>query len=150
MEEKMKAVYVAKDGKAFLDKEKCKKYEKEILDKIKYYSIYYDFDYTEGRGFQSLVHVAVVPSGNDDAEVIAEKYAIDILNAGVFAGEGCQGYGLQKTYSLHSSTRKSFENNEGGVIWGCNSPYGTQVFISEKAVEGFPEPYNYRKEWRIK
>ena len=25
MEEKMKAVYVAKDGKAFLDKEKCKK-----------------------------------------------------------------------------------------------------------------------------
>ena len=78
MEEKMKAVYVAKDGKAFLDKEKCKKYEKEILDKIKYYSIYYDFDYTEGRGFQSLVHVAVVPSGNDDAEVIAEKYAIPV------------------------------------------------------------------------
>ena len=73
--------------------------------------------------------------------MIAEKYAIDILNAGVFAGEGCQGYGLQKTYSLHSSTRKSFENNEGGTI---------QVFISEKAVEGFPEPYNYRKEWGIK
>lgn len=112
MEEKMKTVYVAKDGKAFLNKEKCKKYEKEILDKIKYYSIYYDFDYTE-RSFQSIAHVAVVPSGYDSAEVIAEKYAIDILNTGVFAGEGCQGYGLQKTYSLHNSTRKVFENNEG-------------------------------------
>ena len=151
MEEKTieKTVYIAKDGKEFFDKEKCKKYEKEVLDKIQYYSIFYNFDYTEGRGFQSLVHVAVIPSRYDNAEVIAEKCAIDVLNEGIFAGEGCQGYGLQKTYFLHNSTKEAFENNEG-VNWGCNSPHGTQVFISEKAVEGFPEPYNYRKEWGIK
>lgn len=151
MEEKtiQKTVYIAKDGKEFLDKKECEKYEKEFLDKIKYFSIYYNFDYNEGRGFQSIVHVAVIPSSYDYAEVIAEKYAIDVLNKGVFAAQGCQGYGLQKTYSLHTSTKESFENNEG-VNWGCNSLQGTQVFISENAVEGFPEPYNYRKEWRIK
>ena len=144
-----KTVYIAKDGKEFLDKESCRKYEEEFLDKIKYFSIYYNFDYTEGRGFESIIHVAVIPSGYDYAGVIAEKYAIDVLNNGVFAGQGCQGYGLQKTYSLHNSTKESFENNEG-VNWGCNSSHGTQVFISEKAIEGFPEPYNYRKEWGIK
>lgn len=151
MEEKtiQKTVYIAKDGKEFLNKKECEKYEDEFLDKIKYFSIYYNFDYNEGRGFQSIVHVAVIPSSYDYAEVIAEKYAIDVLNKGVFADQGCMGYGLQKTYSLHTSTKESFENNEG-VNWGCNSPHGTQVFISENVVEGFPEPYNYRKKWGIK
>ena len=144
-----KTVYIAQDGKEFLNKKECEKYEKEYLDKIKFFSIYYNFDYNEGRGFQSIVHVAVIPSGYDAAGVIAEKYAIDVLNNGVFAGQGCMGYGLQKTYSLHVSTKESFENNEG-VNWGCNSSHGTQVFISEKAIEGFSEPYNYRKEWGIK
>ena len=84
MEEKtiQKTVYIAKDGKEFLDKKECEKYEKEFLDKIKYFSIYYNFDYNEGRGFQSIVHVAVIPSSYDYAEVIAEKYAIDVLNKG--------------------------------------------------------------------
>lgn len=151
MEEKtiQKTVYIAKDGKEFLDKKECEKYEKEFLDKIKYFSIYYNFDYNEGRGFQSVVHVAVNPSRYDCAGVIVEKYAIDVLNKGVFAGQGCMGYGLQKTYSLHNSTTESFESNQG-VNWGCNSLHGTQVFISENAIEGFPEPYNYRKEWGIK
>lgn len=144
-----KVVYIAKDGKEFIDKKECWEYEKEFLDKIKYYTIRYDFDYTEGRGFESIAHVAVVPSGYDDAEVIAEKYAIDILNAGIFAGEGCQGFGLQKTYSLCNSTREKFEANEG-VGWGCHSPHGTQVFISETAIEGFPKPYHYKREWGIK
>ncbi len=84
-----------------------------------------------------------------EAGVIAEKYAIDILNAGIFAGEGCQGFGLQKTYSLCNSTREKFEANEG-VGWGCHSPPGTQVFISETAIEGFPKPYHYKREWGIK
>lgn len=85
MEEKTirKTIYIAKDGKEFLDKKECEKYEKEFLDKIKYFSIYYNFDYNEGRGFQSVVHVAVIPSSYDYAEVIAEKYAIDVLNKGV-------------------------------------------------------------------
>ena len=82
------------------------------------------------NGLKSLGYEEV----NDDAEVIAEKYAIDVLNEGIFAGEGCQGYGLQKTYFLHNSTKEAFENNEG-VNWGCNSTHGTQVFIYEKAVE---------------
>lgn len=151
MEEKtiQKTVYIAKDNKEFLDKEECEKYEKEFLDRIKYFSIYYNFDYNEGRGFQSVAHVAVIPSRYDDAGVIAEKYAIDVLNDGVFAGQGCQGYDLQKTYSLHSSTKEIFENNEG-VNWGCNTRHGKQILISEESIEGFPKPFNYKKEWGIK
>lgn len=141
MEEKTikKTIYIAKDGKEFLDKEECEKYEKEFLDRIKYFSIYYNFDYNEGRGFQSIVHVAVIPSRYDEARVIAEKYAIDVLNNGVFAGQGCQGYDLQKTYSLHSSTKETFEKNEG-VNWGCNIRHGKQILIAEKPIEGFPKP----------
>ena len=151
MEEKTikRTVYIAKDSKVFFDKEECEKYEKEVLDRIKYFRIYYNFDYTEGRGFQSIVHLAIIPSEYDNAEVIAEKYAIDVLNNGVFAGQGCMGYGLQKTYSLHVSTKESFENNEG-VNWGCNSSHGKQILIAEKSIEGFPEPFNYKKEWGIK
>lgn len=145
-----KTVYIAQDGKEFLNKKKeCEKYEKEYLDKIKFFSIYYNFDYSEGRGFQSVAHVAVIPSSYDDAEVIAEKYAIDVLNEGVFAGQGCQGYGLQKNYSLYSSTRETFENNEG-VNWGCNARHGKQILIAEESIKGFPEPFNYKKEWGIK
>ena len=63
MEEKtiQKTVYLAKDGKEFLNKEECRKYEEEFLDKVSYFAISYNFDLTEGRGFQSLVYVAVVP-----------------------------------------------------------------------------------------
>lgn len=151
MEEKtiQKTVYIAKDGKEFLDRNECEKYESEFLDKIKYFRVAYNFDLNEGRGFQSVCYVAVIPSGYDDAEVIVEKYAMDILNEGCFAGCGCQGYGLQKTYSLYDSTKEQYERNPGAG-WGCNSSHGTQVLISEKPIEGFPEPYNYRKEWGIK
>lgn len=104
---------------------------------------------TEGRGFQSLVYVAVVPSRRDSAAVIANKYAIDVLNDGVFAGQGCQGYGLQETYSLRPITKDVYDANEG-MIWGCNSIHVKQILISEKPIEGFPEPFNYKKEWGIK
>lgn len=92
MEEKIiqKTVYTAKDGKEFLNKEECRKYEEEFLDKVSYFAIEYNFDLTEGRGFQSMAYVAVVPSRYDSAAVIANKYAIDVLNDGVFAGQGCQ------------------------------------------------------------
>lgn len=70
-----KTVYIAQDGKEFLNKKECEKYEKEYLDKIKFFSICYNFDYNEGRGFQSIVHVAVIPSGYDVAEVIALHFS---------------------------------------------------------------------------
>lgn len=151
MEEKTirKTVYIAKDGKEFLDKEECEKYEKEFIDKVRYFAIEYDYDFTEGRGFQSVVNMAVVSSGYDCAMVIAEKYAIDVLNNGRFAGGGCQGYGLQKTYSLRQITKDAYDINEG-EHWGCNARYGKQILISEKPIEGFPEPFNYKKEWGIK
>lgn len=151
MEEKkiQKTVYIARDGKEFLDKDECKKYEEEFLDKVSYFAIAYNFDLTEGRGFQSLVYVAVVPSGYDSAVVIANKYAIDVLNNGVFAGQGCQGYGLQETYSLRTATKKDYDANEG-VLWGCNASHGKQILISEKPIEGFPEPFNYKKKWGIR
>lgn len=151
MEEKtiQKTVYIAKDNKEFLDKEECRKYEEEFLDKVSYFAICYNFDYTEGRGFQSKAYVAVVPSRYDNATVIANKYAIDVLNNGVFAGQGCQGFGLQKTYSLRPITKDAYDANEG-VLLGCNAIHGKQILISEKPIEGFPEPFNYKKEWGIK
>ena len=151
MEEKIiqKTVYIAKDGKEFLDKEKCEKYETDVLDKMEFFAIEYNFDLTEGLGFRSVVNVAVIPSDDDCARVIAEKYAIDVLNNGVFAEQGCQGYGLQKTYSLRQITKDTYDANEG-VLYVCNARHGKQILISEKPIEGFPEPFNYKKEWGIK
>lgn len=151
MEEKeiIKKVFIANDGKEFLDRDECQKYEEEFLNKVKYFSVSYNFDMNEGRGFQSVAHIAVIPSRYDDAEVIAERYAIDELCGGVFAGRGAQGFGLMKYYSIRETNKDTYFANEG-VKWGCNTYDGDMFLISEEPIEGFPTPYNYRKKWGIK
>ena len=76
---------------------------------MKYFKIYYEYDLTEGRGFSRHVYVAVCPSRFDSPFTIAERYAIDVLCEGHFAGVGCQGYGLQKYYELIESDKEDYD-----------------------------------------
>lgn len=60
--EKKQTVYIADDGKEFLNEADCKKYESKTivrLSKIKYFQVYHDPDLTEGRGFYGRLLIAV-------------------------------------------------------------------------------------------
>ena len=57
-----KTVYIANDGKEFLTKEDCEKYERfveEILSRIKYFCIRCNPDLTETGNFSHKIYVAV-------------------------------------------------------------------------------------------
>ena len=57
-----KTVYIANDGKEFLSKEECEKYEKfvkEILSNIKYFCIGCHPDLTETGYFQHKIYVNI-------------------------------------------------------------------------------------------
>lgn len=57
-----KTVYIAYDGKEFLSKEDCEKYEyfaKEILSHIKYFCIRCNPDLTETGNFTHKIYAAV-------------------------------------------------------------------------------------------
>lgn len=49
---------------------------------------------------------------------------------------------------IESEENLSQANN--AWVYGDHSPHGTQVFISETAIEGLPKPYHYKREWGIK
>lgn len=133
-----KTIYIAKDGREFLSADECKKYE-ELYIKMRYFKIYYEYDLTEGRGFSRHVYVAVCPSRFDNPFTIAERYAIDVLCEGHYASVGCQGYGLQKYYELIESDKEDYDKAKD-----------RQVLISQRPIEGFPEPFDYYKEWNLR
>lgn len=53
MEMVQKPVYVAADGKEFIDKAECERYE-ELLSKTTYWRVTHSPDLTEGRGYYGL------------------------------------------------------------------------------------------------
>lgn len=141
-------IYTALDGKKFTDESQCRRHEDRVLAKFKYFSVFYNFDMTEGRGFQKVKHIAVVPTGFDLPEIIVEKYAIEEICHGIFAGKGAQGYGLQKYYSIKEISIDDYFENKG-IDWGGMYIKSELVLISEKPIDGFPEPFNYVEKWQL-
>ena len=61
--EKTVVVFVADDGKEFLDKQSCRDYEANVLsvlDKIVYYKAYADPDVVNTQDFQKVLYFAVL------------------------------------------------------------------------------------------
>lgn len=93
-------VYIAEDGKKFLNENDCVEYEKElaIFNKLKYFMIYHSIDFTETGNYTDATYVAVNTEGISlDAETIANQYAIDKFG---YVGPSVMGYGFQKQYSI--------------------------------------------------
>lgn len=144
MEEKeiTKTIYIANDGKEFLAKEDCKKYEdliEKVLSRIEYFCIRCNPDLTETGYFQNKIYVAVFSKHGYNRD-IAIEWAIRKFKC--YLGFGVQGYGFQPHFNVSEISKKEYE--------GCLKLGYDKEFLSPVPVEGFPENINYMKEWGFK
>lgn len=145
-----KTVYVAADGKEFLEKEECLKHEKlldEVFSKIQYFTVFCEPDLTETGSFTKEIHVAVYSTHYFHKE-IAFQWA---LNRFGYLGVSVQGYGWQPYFSIGEITKEKYMDL---AITDFDKRHynNTQekVFLSPLKVEGFPENFDYVKEWGFK
>lgn len=140
-------VYVAQDGKEFLGKEECLKYEKlleEVLSNIQYFSVFCDPDLTETGGFTREILVAVYSTRYFHKE-IAFEWALRRLG---YLEKGVQGYGWQPYFSIGKITKEQYMSLE---VTEFNKRHYNKVqekvFLSPKRIDGFPENFDYVKTW---
>ncbi len=144
-----KTIYIANDGKEFLTKEDCEKYEtfvKETLSRIKYFCINCNPDLTETGYFQHKIYVAVF-SEHYLYEDIAFEWAL--RKFGHLLGESVQGYGFQPRFSVSEISKEEYETCSP-TEWGGSKLKSERIFLSPKYVDGFPENIDYMKEWGFK
>lgn len=143
-----KTVYIANDGKEFLTKEDCEKYEKfvkETLSRIKYFCIRCNPDLTETGYFTHKIYVAVFSRHYFHKEV-AFEWALHKFR---YLGESVQGCGFQPHFSVSEVSREEYEKCSS-TKWGGRNLESEKIFLSPKQVEGFPENINYMEEWGFK
>lgn len=129
--------YIAHDGRKFLNKEDCIKYEEELkkLEKIQYFVVSHSPDLTETGCFTTFSYVAVDPEGTGlTGEEIVTQWAIDIFG---YIGPGVQGYKLTRTFNVSKSTKKDYDS---GVRGWDKKKCDRKILISRYSIEGFPEP----------
>lgn len=144
-----KTVYIAYDGKEFLSKEDCEKYEnfaKEILSRIKYFCIRCNPDLTETGNFYHKIYVAVF-SKHYLYKDIAFQWALKKF--GTYLGESVMGYGFQPHFNVSEVSKEEYEKCPP-TEWGGAILESEKIFLSPKSVEGFPENINYMEEWGFK
>ena len=145
-------VYTAEDGTKFLSKTECSEYEiiqKEALEHIKYYNIYYQPDLTETGQMTKCLRVAVYVTNKWDANDVANNYAIKKFG---YLQEGVQGWGFTRSYRLEGCTKEEFFINEPMKVFGWRPEKCDRIFISPIEFNGFSgiERYDYMKEWKFK
>lgn len=150
--EKTLTVYISKDGKEHLTESDCIKqdnYLKEISN-IEYFLVSHGIDKTETGNYFSKTLVAVGSCGFYlDKEDILLNWGIKTF--GNYLECSVQGYGIQRTFEYRRVTENDWNECKSYCIyggWGTHTP--KKVFINEKEIEGFPEPYSIKKEWGIK
>lgn len=143
-----KEIYIAEDGREFLTKEECEKYEdfvKNTLSRIRYFCIMCMPDLTETGRYQCQTYVAVLtPKWNICQKEVAFEWAL--RKFGHYLMEGVQGYGFMPSFEIRPISREEYEKEPDSRF----SPVKERVFLSPEPVEGFPENYNYIKEWGFK
>lgn len=145
-----KDIYIAEDGREFLTKEDCEKYEdfvKNTLSRIRYFRIMYGPDLTETGRYQYQADVAVLtPKWNVYQKEVAFEWAL--RKFGHYLMESVQGWGFMPSFEIMPISREEYEKEPDSRF----SPVKERerVFFSPEPVEGFPENYNYIKEWGFK
>lgn len=144
-------VFVAEDGKEFINEEDCSKYENGTLkDKknIRYYIVRCNPDLTETGCMMSEIPVAVLSVYGCHANIVV-NWCVKEKNMPII-GEGVQGYGLQDHFQVNSIRESDYFSSVAGkkTVSGCYAQ--ERVFLSPKNVEGFPACFNYMKKWNLK
>lgn len=145
-----KEIYIAEDGKEFLTKEECGKYEdfvKNTLSRIRYFRIMNGPDLTESGRYQRLTDVAVLtPKWNEYQKEVAFEWAL--RKFGHYLMESVQGYGFMPSFEIMPISSEEYEKEPDSRFSLVKKR--ERVFLSPELVEGFPENYNYMKEWGFK
>lgn len=144
-------VYVANDGKQFLDKEECEKHENTI-NNIRYFVVKHTPDLTETGSFRCISVVAVY-SENGYHRNIVERWCVDEMKYAIL-GYSVQGYGFQPHFEIIDSksdddfAKCCWNNFEYNKALDCsNIRYKSKAFLSPKRVEGFPNNFDYMAKW---
>lgn len=140
--------FVANDGKYFQKEAECLAYEQNILHKIKYFCVDFDFDLTEGRGWTNNAYLAVVPVRDVDPKDIAIEFALINYGCGHYLVSGVHGYGAQKTFHVREISKKAYDEHKG-IQWTAYKNIPEQLLLSPISIEGYPAPYDYTKVWNI-
>lgn len=142
-----KEIYIAEDGREFFTEEECKKYEdfvKNTLSGIRYFRVMYGPDLTETGRYQRQNDVAVFSKRGFYHKEVAFEWALRLQ--GRFLMESVQGYDFMPSFEIMPISREAYEKELDSRF----SPVKQRVFLSPEPVEGFPENYNYMKEWGFK
>lgn len=131
-------VYLAEDGKEFLDSSLCTKYEETELKRrqaIKYFSVVHNADTTEGRGYSQITYIAV--ESEYSAELYATLYCEKNFGSRI---DFVQGVSPMWSWILQSITPAAFVAQQPGKL-GDYPRKVNQVFLSNgKALEGLRDP----------
>lgn len=145
-----KDIYIAEDGREFFTEEECKKYEdfvKNTLSRIRYFRIMYCPDLTETGQYQRRIYVAVLtPKWNVCQKEVAFEWAL--RKFGHYLMEGVQGYSFMPSFEIMPISSEEYEKEPDSRFSLVKER--ERVFLSPEPVEGFPENYNYMKEWGFK
>ena len=145
-----KKVYVADDGKEFIDKEECEKYEEKMADlkkHMKYYCVRHCPDLTETGYFQYITFVAVY-STHYEHQSIVEEWCVKTKKWSIL-GPSVMGYGFQRHFAISESNEEEFISfKKGQKVYSCYME--DQILLSPKKIEGYTEPFDYMNEWGFK
>lgn len=136
-------LWVSEDGREFLTKDECEKYEKETLGRfknIKYFRVYHSPDLTEGRGMYGLTFIAVETQwGGYCAEPFAMDWCFKTFGKCVAYVQGCSP---TDNWRLSECTEEDWKNRKSRKAQVGDYKYDSkEVFLSNgTAIEGFPEP----------
>lgn len=123
-------VFIAEDGKQFLNEKDCQLYEDTVIKRkknIKYFRLHHSADFTEGRGFQAYPLAAVEAEYNNN-KVLAEMF--------------CQiawGNRVQWCYSSPAPAWDISDISENDYLTGEVHRFGKKIFVSHSDMEGLPK-----------
>ena len=155
METKTKEVYISKDGREFLTEKECMEWEK-MCNNIKSFTVRHNPDLNE-TGLMQRNTVVTVYSTHGCHKDIVENWCVREKKYPILQ-ESVQGWGFQRGFEISDSQDYAKNMWEAYVKDERVNPsssllipiFGEKVFLSPIRIEGFPEPFNYIKEWGFK
>ena len=145
-------LFLASDGREFLTEAESKHYEENVLKRlknIKYFSITYNPDTTEGRGYYSRIFVAIEASYSHD--LIAELFCEQCIGSRV---AWVMGVSMMTNWTISKITLEDFNNYKHFSYNVYAGDYGhgvKRLFISNENLEGYPKafkcPYDYKEKF---
>jgi hypothetical protein len=92
MKTKTQKIYIAEDGKEFIDKVECEKHDSKLKEEEKtvtFWQIVNQPDLTEGRGHYGLIYVKVKVGEYDSPLIFLQDYCVRTFGRPIAFVQGC-------------------------------------------------------------